>query len=272
MLRADLHVHSHYSDGADSVEAVVKRAKRAGLDAISFVDHDTVAGWTEKQSIAARYGITAIPGIEISAYDFRRSRKVHILGYQFEPAAGHIQELCSTLLEQRHGHSLWQIEQIKAAGFKLDADAVMASAKPSTAVYKQHIMKQLTEEPYTSPQYKTLYKSLFKGNGPASGDISYVDARDAVRAIVADKGLAVLAHPGQLDSFELVPELVEAGLGGIERNHFDHSEDDHLKVEELAREYGLALTGGSDYHGSFGALIDVGDIISPADVNYFKRL
>lgn len=97
-------------------------------------------------------------------------------------------------------------------------------------------------------------------------------AEDAVRAIVADGGLAVMAHPGQLDSYELVPELIGAGLGGIERNHFDHSAEDHLKVEKLAHQYGLVMTGGSDYHGAFGTTIEPGDIVSPEDVNSVKRL
>lgn len=271
-LKADLHVHSCYSDGADSVEGVIKKAKKAGVTAISFVDHDTVSGWQEKLRIAESYGIQAIPGIEISAYDFKRQRKVHILGYHFNPEAPAITRLCRGLLELRHSHSMWQVSQIQAAGFNLDAEAIIESAKPSTTVYKQHIMQQLTDAHYTSDEYKFLYKSLFKGTGVATGDVDYADAVDAVRAVVSDGGLAVVAHPGQLDSFDLIPELLEAGLGGIERNHFDHSAEDHKKVEQLAQQYGLLMTGGSDYHGVFGAAIEPGDIVSPEDVNIVKRL
>ena len=254
------------------MENVIKKAKKAGVTAISFVDHDTVAGWPEQQRIAEAHGIEAIPGIEISAYDFKRQRKVHILGYHFIPEALAITSLCRGLLELRHSHSLWQMDRIKRAGFHLDAEAVIESAKPSATVYKQHIMQQLTDAHYTSEEYKFLYKSLFKGKGVAAGDIDYVDAADAVRAIVADGGLAVVAHPGQLDSYELIPELLEAGLGGIERNHFDHSAEDCRKVEELARQYGLVMTGGSDYHGAFGTAIEPGDIVSSEDVNIVKRL
>src|SRR5690606_15269885 len=114
-----------------------------------------------------------------------------------------ITRLCKDLLELRHRHSLWQMAQIEKAGFHLNAKAVIESAKPSATVYKQHIMAQLTDAPYTSKEYRFLYKSLFKGNGVAAGDIEYVAAEDAVRAIVADGGLAVMAHPGQLDSYEL---------------------------------------------------------------------
>ena len=271
-LKADLHVHSHYSDGSDSVEAVLERAKTAGVEAISFVDHDTVAGWPEIQALSTAHGIKAVPGIEISAYDFKRKRKVHILGYEYNPDASHIKPLCDKLLERRHHHSLWQIEQIKAAGYELDAEAVIASALPSRTVYKQHIMKELTDADYSSQEYQQIYKRLFKGQGPASGDIDYIDAFDAVKAIKADGGLAVIAHPGQLDSYDLIPELVEAGLDGIERNHMDHSTEDHQRVEKLADEYKLVMTGGTDYHGAFGTSVEIGNISSPVAVNNFKSL
>lgn len=254
------------------MESVIKKAEKAGVTTISFVEHDTVSGWREQQEIAEVHGIQAIPGIEISAYDFKRQRKVHILGYHFNPEALAINQLCKGLLELRHSHSMWQMSQIQAAGFNLDPEAVVDSAKPSATVYKQHIMQQLTDAPYTSKEYQFLYKSLFKGKGVAAGDIEYAAATDAVRAIVSDGGLAVVAHPGQLDSYELIPELLEAGLGGIERNHFDHSAKDHLKVEKLAQQYGLLMTGGSDYHGAFGAIIEPGDIVSPGNVNIVKRL
>lgn len=265
VLKADLHVHSHYSDGSESVSTVFQRATQAGLTHISFVDHDTVSGWEEIQTVSKEFDIIALPGVEISAYDFQRQRKVHVLGYNYDSDAVHIQSICQPLLERRHAHSLWQIEQIIKAGYLLDKDRILESAKLSGTVYKQHIMKELTEDPFTSVAYQQLYKELFKGQGVASGDIEYIDVYDAVEAIKADSGLAVVAHPGQLDSYDLIPELVEAGLDGIERNHFDHTPQDSRRVEELAEQYHLLMTGGTDFHGVFGKEIEVGDIVSPSD-------
>ncbi len=125
-------------------------------------------------------------------------------------------------------------------------------------------MKQLTEASFTSREYINLYKMLFKGNGIAAKDIEYVDVFDAVQAIVADGGLAVVAHPGQLDSYELIPELIEVGLGGIELIHPDHNEEDHRRIKELSSKYNLILTGGTDYHGTFGTDIKIGDLVSPS--------
>ena len=79
-----------------------------------------------------------------------------------------------------------------------------------------------------------------------------MDAVEAVKAIKADNGFAVLAHPGQLDSFDLIPELVKNGLDGIERDHLDHSKEDRYRVDRYADEYALFETGGSDFHGDYG--------------------
>ncbi|ALX50024.1 PHP domain-containing protein [Lentibacillus amyloliquefaciens] len=265
-MKADLHVHSHYSDGSGTVDEVLRAASENGVNRISFVDHDTTQGLFEKIETGKQYGIDVVPGIEISAYDYERKRKVHVLGYHFSPDAIHIHELCQPLLRKRHAFSLWQIDQIRSAGYPLDPEGIGKSASPGGTIYKQHIMKHLTTSDYHAAAYQTLYQQLFKGNGPASGDIAYIDAFDAVRAIRADDGIAVVAHPGQLDSYDIIHELIPIGLNGVERNHPDHTEEDHQKVEALASEYNLYMTGGTDYHGTFGVPIQVGDLVSPSSL------
>lgn len=263
----DLHLHSNYSDGSESMEEVVKRAKQAGLTEISFVDHDRQINVAEARRLSKLYDMKIIPGIEISAYDFVRNRKVHILGYRYKEDAQHIATLCDTVLQRRQQHSLAQLEKIIAAGYDIQAKEVEKYAKHSEVIYKQHMMHALTDAPFQSEQYQSLYRSLFKGDGIASGDITYVCAIDAVEAIVKDDGIAVLAHPGQLDSFELVPTLVSHGLRGIERNHFDHTPAHVERVDELARTYHLVMTGGSDYHGIYGKGVSLGKWVSPQSID-----
>ncbi|MFD2654854.1 PHP domain-containing protein [Gracilibacillus thailandensis] len=262
-MKADLHVHSHYSDGSDSVEELIKQAVKANVTHMSIVDHDTVAGWPEVEEMGELYGVEVIPGVEISAYDYKRNRKVHVLGYLYRRDAPHIKELCTPLLQRRQKNSLWQIEQIRSIGYPLDRGEILETAKPSQTIYKQHIMRHITNKPYSSDDYRHLYRSLFKGDGVANRDITYVDVYDAVEAIILDGGIAVVAHPGQLNSYELIPELVKIGLGGIELTHPDHTKADHQRVIELAKQYDLLMTGGTDYHGKFGIEIDVGDLTSP---------
>lgn len=258
MMLVDLHVHSHYSDGADSVETVLDKARAAGVKVLSFVDHDITETYEKALARAQSYGIDLVPGIEISAYDFKRDRKVHVLGYNYDLAAPNIRKLTQLLLERRHAHSLMQMENIRAHGFDVDAGAVREIAEPSKVIYKQHIMKHLTDDNYNSDSYQTLYKTLFKGRGPAAGDIEYIDALDAIHAIKADGGVVVIAHPGQLGSYEMIEEHIDEGIDGIELLHPDHNDEDHLRITELADEHQLKLTGGSDYHGSFGTHADIG--------------
>ena len=262
-MKADLHVHSTYSDGSTSVEETLKKAVENEITHISFVDHDTIKGTKLAQEIGSQLGITVIPGIEISAYDFTNHRKVHILGYMYDEKATHIQELCQPLLEKRHNNSIWQVQQLMNHGYQLSLDVVNEKSKTSQVIYKQHIMAALTDLAITDSAYQSQYKKLFKNDGICARDIMYVDAIDAVRAIKADKGIAVLAHPGQLHSFEMIPQLVEAGLDGIELNHLDHSEEHKHRVKKYADTYNLALTGGSDFHGEFGAPVQIGEIICP---------
>ena len=251
-IRADLHVHTTVSDGSLTFEEALEEAAREGIGCIAFTNHDTTRGLDEAVDLGERLGIRVIGGIEISAYDFQRDRKVHVLGYGLREYSPAIRQLCAPTLQRRDANSRWQLDRLLSAGYQVNVARAMGLAARSTALYKQHIMAALTDEPYGSPEYTRLYRSLFKGDGIAARDIEYVDARDAVRAIAADGGVPVVAHPGQLDSYELVPELVRCGLRGIELNHPDHTPVDHVRCKRLIERFGLIATGGSDYHGAFG--------------------
>nr|WP_106782406.1 PHP domain-containing protein [Lysinibacillus timonensis] len=253
-MKLDLHLHSTFSDGSDSLESLFEMAKNRGLTHISVVDHDTTLHVRSAKILANKYGITFIPGVEISAYDFKRKRKVHILGYDYHDETPNIDALCKPLLERRHKHSLWQLEQIQRAGFDITLEEVMSYATDGGILYKQHIMNALTDTSFNSEVYQTLYRTLFKGTGVAAGDIEYVDAFQAVKAINADGGYAVVAHPGQLDSFDITEELVSVGLKGIEKVHPDHNLEQADRIVKIANNHNLFMTGGSDYHGRYGAI------------------
>ncbi|MCL1950277.1 MAG: PHP domain-containing protein [Turicibacter sp.] len=263
-MRIDLHVHTDQSDGADSLESVLKAAHLKQVTHLGIVNHDTLEGLDEAMALGEKSGIAIIPGIEISAMDFKTQRKVHILGYYVDPKGENIRNLCGPLLKARHQNSLWQIGRLQEAGYPLDTQRIMAQAKGGT-IYKQHIMNELVGLGYTNSIYSGLYQQFFKNGGICHRDIEYVDALEAVRAIKADGGIAVLAHPGQLESYASIGQLVDAGLDGIELNHEDHTEEDHELVRKYAEKYGLFVTGGTDYHGMFGTKILVGDILCPPE-------
>jgi hypothetical protein len=251
-MRADLHLHSTLSDGSAAVGEIVLLARAAGLRAISVTDHDCIFGTDLLKETASRYGLIGVPGIEVSAYDFDRGRKVHVLGYGIEGPARPLEQLCAPLRERRHAMTIEFCGILAGLGYPVSADSVAKAAAGAPVLYKQHIMKALMEAGSTDSVYGSLYKSLFKGGGPCSTDIRYVDAREAVRAVRESYGIAVLAHPAQTDSFDLIPALIDAGLQGIEVRHPDHGPAEEARAREAAERYSLLVSGGSDWHGSLG--------------------
>ncbi|MDR2109209.1 MAG: PHP domain-containing protein [Coriobacteriales bacterium] len=256
---ADLHIHTTVSDGSEDFETIIHRAAALGLTHIAFTNHDTLSGIATARAAAADSRVSVIGGVEISAWDACRETRAHILGLGFRSQrAPAIAALCAPLLAQRDAQSHWQLEQLCKHGYQPDLEKVRRLSQASSCLYKQHLMAALTDAAFTSSAYQSLYRCLFKGGGICDRDISYVDARDAVQAIVEDGGVAVLAHPGQFGNFDLVGDLVAVGLRGIEKYHPAHHQRERQIVEQLAGEYGLVCTGGSDYHGRFGAPPQIG--------------
>ncbi len=257
----DLHMHSTLSDGSQTMRQLVDEAVAAGLLGIAITDHDCLTGMAAAREVAALSPIPVVGGMEISSADPVSGRKVHVLAFGLKTSAdgtGRVEELVRPTLAARTENTLWQAHVLAEAGLPVSVGAVREVAFRSTSVYKQHVMEAMTHLPYNDAEYQRTYRSLFKNGGIAQHDISYPSCYDAVEAVKADGGVAILAHPGQVGVFDLVPGLVEAGLDGIELMHPDNSEDDQLHARRLATRYELLLSGGSDYHGRYGKPAGVG--------------
>lgn len=248
MCLADLHVHSSVSDCSMDAESILKEAKDAGVTHLAFTDHDTTELAREHVELAAQYGICAVPGVEMSAYDYKKDRKVHILGYAYAKTK-YIEQIGSETLRKRNENCLKQIGILNELGYHVPVEEVKKLA--GKCIYKQHILDYLVKTGQSRTLFGDIYKNVFKNGGPCDFDIQYPDAEDCVRAIKADGGFAVLAHPGQLGNYCAIHRLAEAGLDGIEFNHPSHSASDKKRVEEFARSYSLFMTGGSDFHGRY---------------------
>lgn len=257
-MKVELHCHTTISDGSYTIHEVLDLAQKEEVGCLAITNHDTTKELVDTVCLGKERGIDIIPGIEISAYDFKRQTKVHILGYYIEPGHAALERLCRPLLESRHQANLRAIEKLIESGYSITLEQVMKFAEGGTGIYKQHIMRALIEQGYTTGIYGDLYKKLFsRGNnggepGIAYVPVEYVDAPSAIEAIRQAGGVPVLAHPGQYRNFEAVPELVDCGLQGIEAWHPLHSPDDEIRAQKLALEYGLMVTGGSDFHGIYG--------------------
>lgn len=256
-MRVDLHIHSRFSDSSKTIEEVMKEADEKNIDYISFVDHDTTETIDYVRKIQDKFKVRVLPGVEISAYDFKRKRKVHILCYNYRKT-DHIESICSELLDRRNKNSMAQIYKLTELGYEIDKDKLIRSINSKRTLYKQHIMDYICDYDFNDERYTKLYKSLFKNGGPLQMDIEYVDAFDALKACLLDGGIPVLAHPGELDSFEIAEELAKEGLKGIEVEHFSHSPEDVERAKDLAKKYDLIQTSGSDDHGRFGKKADMG--------------
>lgn len=256
-VRADLHVHTNISDSSLSLEETLLLAKARGLTHIAITNHDTVCGLQEAIELGQKLGIVVIPGIEISAYDFKRNVKAHILGYHFDLAAPNIKALVEQTNQLRDQNTKWQLQQLINAGYDITLEEVYEKAKYSTAFYKQHLFDVLTGKGYKREDLK----HLFKKGGICDRVITYVDACAAVQAIKADGGVAVIAHPGQSKAYEIIPDLVAAGLDGVEKYHPDHCEDDYILIDDLSGRYHLMVTTGSDFHSTYGPVRPFGTLV-----------
>jgi len=257
-MKVELHCHTNISDCPLSIEEIMELAIEQGVTHLAVTNHDTTKGLEEAVDAGKRYGIEVIPGIEISGFDFKRGRRVHILGYFIEPGHLEIETNCQPLVNKRHSASEEMVKRLMAAGYEITWERCLEIAHGGTGVYKQHIMHALIEAGYTDSIYGPLYKKLFNRghNGEKPGiafiPMEYMDAKKAVETIRLAEGVPVLAHPGQYGNFDMVPELVEAGLQGIEVWHPLHDEIHEEQAKQLASKYDLIMTGGSDFHGEYG--------------------
>lgn len=261
-FRADLHIHSTWSDGSMSVAGIMAALSDCGVTHASVTDHDTVAHLPELFEEGSKAGIAVVSGVEISACDPASGRKVHVLGYGFEDPAA-VGDFCAPTLAARGRATLEKLAILNGLGYELSEEEVFAENGSPRVLYKQHIMKCLKNRALADGIYGDTYRKLFKSGGPCAGDIGYPDCRDAVLAVAAAGGFAVLAHPAQGSVFDLVPELTELGLAGIEFYHESHCLEHHREILRLARAHGLVLTGGSDSHGTLGSLHEPGSITAP---------
>jgi predicted metal-dependent phosphoesterase TrpH len=254
MNAADLHCHSDYSDGSLPIQRVVNLAKSRGLTAVSIADHDTLAGYMQENLY--REDIMVIPGIEISANDYVRGRRVHILGYGMKDLRV-LHETCAPYLVKRHETALVMISILRKLGYDILPQDALQYTGPSGMLYRQHIMRALMDKGYTDAIYGPVYKELFGRCGKVNIRFDYIEMRDAVHIICESGGRAFLAHPFVYDSLDALPELVDAGLSGIEKFYPTHTPEQEKICCELVKRYNLIPCGGTDYHGAYGERPDL---------------
>lgn len=248
--RVDLHIHTTASDGLYAPAEIVRRAAEAGLAAIAITDHDTVAGLGEALDAGRRLGLEVLTGTELSA-EFPNGT-MHILGYGFDPRHPALLSALEQYRRFRDERNPQILAKLAELGMPIRYEAVRAKAG-GESVGRPHIAQALVEAGHVTGVDEAFRLYLARGR-PAYVNRRRASPEEAIRMIRAAGGAAVLAHAGQLkrtmqEVRRIVAGLATAGLDGIEVWHPDHSADDMRALAVLARQLGLAATGGTDYHG-----------------------
>ncbi len=244
----DLHLHTTASDGRSTPEHLVRRAAAAGIRTCAITDHDTVAGLQRARDAAGAFGLRVMAGIEITAVS--GGLDVHLLGYCFDVHHPELTTFLTAQREDRRRRVSEMLDRLDALGIVLPRQRMLKQAAKMTgkAIGRPVIARQLVAHGHARDIADAFDRYL------ASGRPAFVPRRGATPAEVAGLitragGVASFAHPGKLGLDDLIPPLAAAGLGAIEVFHPDHDAAAVERYGAMARALGLAVSGGSDYHG-----------------------
>jgi predicted metal-dependent phosphoesterase TrpH len=245
-MAVDLHTHTTASDGTASPADVVAFALERRLSVIAITDHDSVEGIDEALVAADGTSLTVIPGVELSA-STEDALDLHILGFFLDHRSPALLSALAGLRARRLDRAKEMVDALTAAGYAVTLERVFAQAG-SGSVGRSHIARALVDAGDVE-SVEHAFRDLIGRSGPFFIGKRLLSAVDAVALIRAAGGVAVLAHPGVTRSDASIPELVQAGLGGLEAFHAEHTQSDRDRYAGLAERLGLVVTGGSDYHG-----------------------
>ncbi len=244
----DLHMHSTASDGTDTPEKLITKCAKLNLQCSSITDHDTIDAQEEALATAKKYGIGYLTGVEFSV---RHEGELHILGYGIDIGDRAFAAQLETLRESRLERVDMILAKLAEAGVPVTREDVARNASGQT-LGRPHVALALMEKGYAADFSEAFGKYLNEGG------IAYVKRRklnpgDAIALIRKAGGTSVLAHPKFIHTANLealIQEMKEMGLHGVEAYYPAHTDAEARRYENIAKERGLLVTSGSDYHGA----------------------
>jgi len=245
-LKADLHLHTFYSDGKLSPEELIQRAKLSGLDALSITDHDSVEGVEEAMHYGRINDIEIIPGVELSSE--YKGQEVHVLGYFMDYKEPRFLHYLASFREKRLKRAEKMVERLNSMNIKITIDDVLSKARGNAAIGRPHIAFALMAANVVSNYNEAFFKYL-GDNKTAYVKKPNISTAEAVKLISDTGGLSFVAHPGKTIRDNLIIELIEQGVDGIEIIHPSHTRDDIAYFLDITGQYFLLESGGSDFHG-----------------------
>jgi predicted metal-dependent phosphoesterase TrpH len=246
-MKADLHLHTTASDGRYSPEELVGKAAGVGLAVMAVTDHDSVDGVAQALKAAQSFpDLKVIPGVEIGT-DIPHG-EVHVLGYFINYVDAGLIDRLAELRDSRKMRAKNMIAKLADLGVYIEWERVQEIAG-SGSVGRPHVAQAIMEKGYVQSLKEAFIKYIGR-DGPAYAEREKMTPQQVVELVVKVGGLAVLAHPADIEGLEdLIPRLQRVGLTGMEvyYNAYGNSTVQHLA--SLARKHQLIATGGSDFHG-----------------------
>lgn len=242
----DLHSHTIASDGALSPRELVREAARRGVRVLAITDHDSTEALAEAfDEVAKHPPMTLVPGIEINC-DVDGG-EIHILGYFLEYEV----EWFQAFLREQRSERKERVHRIAARlaelGMPIDPEEVFALVKEGSAG-RPHIAQVMLARGYVKT-YREAFDRYLRAGGPANVPRKKLSPAQAIATVRKTGGVPVLAHPGLADLDGMIPDLVGAGLMGIECYYQEHSAAQTLNYLRMCKDWNLVTTGGSDFHG-----------------------
>jgi len=261
-LRADLHVHTTASDGTLAPRRVVELAGQMGLVAVAITDHDTCAGVSEASQAGNATNVEVIPGVEINSD--AGGREVHVLGYLVWPLPDRLAGLLERMREAREARLDEMVRRLKKCGIAISASRVREIAG-SGVIGRPHVARAMVEAGKVRSVGEAFQLYLDMGR-PCYVERYKISPVETVAEIALAGGVPVFAHPGSAGRDDLISDMIQAGLRGIEVYHPDHDALTAEKYLALCEREGLIATGGSDSHGEDERGPTLGRVTVPYEV------
>jgi 3',5'-nucleoside bisphosphate phosphatase len=249
---------------------VVRQAKTGGLTAIALTDHDTVEGLPEAVAAGAQLGLEVIPGVEISAQ--YPGGTMHILGLCLDFANGHLDERLAVLKRARAERNPRIVAKLNALGIPISM-AQVEKISGGGQVGRPHIARALMEAGYVT-SIQQAFDIYLRYGGKAFVNKFRFPREEAIAMIRDVQGIPILAHPftlglgSEMALKTLLQELIALGLAGMEVYYSEHTPEQVARYLKLARELGLLVAGGSDYHGLNKPEIALGNMPCQGKLTY----
>lgn len=255
----DLHTHSTESDGTLTPEELMQLAADTGLSAIALTDHDTVGGLSKAEPVARQLGIELIPGIELST-DYNGT-EVHMLGFYIDNTNPAFLAKLQEFIDCRDVRNEKMAFLLQKEGFDITLEQLYQEY-PESVITRAHFARYLVEHGFVKDR-DTVFRKYLGDNCRCYVPREKITPFEAIDLIRLGGGLSFFAHPvlchmnhDRLRFF--VKDLKEAGLTGMEAIYSMNTPGDERNMKKLAEEFGLLISGGSDFHGENKPYIHLG--------------